>query len=359
MNKLSSVLVLAVLACWVLGCGGPNEAAGGGGGANVGASGDAGGTPKAIPPITMAKAYLADGGARSFQIEYTAHVEKIPAGTKELALWVPVPSDSTAQTITNLAFDAPVKEKVGVEKGHGNRVAYFEIPNPGDQVQVVMRFDCRREEIKTDLEKLAAAGEDDAKKDEARLQPERLVVVNDHVKQIANEAAGDKETTLEKARGLYDRVMHDMTYDKSGTGWGRGDTMHACDSGKGNCTDFHALFISLCRSQGIPADFQIGLFLPYEEVEGASVGGYHCWAWFQVPGRTWVPVDISEADKDPERTDYFFGALTPNRVTLSRGRDIVLEPPQKGEPLNYFLAPYAEADGAPVDATKTWTYQDK
>ena len=46
------------------------------------------------------------------------------------------------------------------------------------------------------------------------------------------------------------------------------------------------------------------------------------------------------------------------RVTLSAGPDITLEPKQDGPPLNYFLNPYAEADGKPVKTDKSWSYQD-
>ena len=45
-------------------------------------------------------------------------------------------------------------------------------------------------------------------------------------------------------------------------------------------------------------------------------------------------------------------------MTLSTGRDLTLEPKQDGEPLNYFLNPYAEADGQPAKTAKTWTYKD-
>jgi transglutaminase-like putative cysteine protease len=153
-------------------------------------------------------------------------------------------------------------------------------------------------------------------------------------------------------------VLARMSYDKSGTGWGRGDTNYACDVGKGNCTDFHALFMSLTRAVGIASGFEIGLYLPYERGKQETPGGYHCWSFFRVPGKTWVPIDASEADRFPERADYFFGAHTPNRVTMSVGRDLVLEPPQQGEPLNYLLNPYAEADGKPVGAEKVWSYRD-
>jgi transglutaminase-like putative cysteine protease len=49
-----------------------------------------------------------------------------------------------------------------------------------------------------------------------------------------------------------------MKYDKSGTGWGHGDTLRASDSKHGNCTDFRSVFISMARAEKIPARFQIG-----------------------------------------------------------------------------------------------------
>lgn len=41
------------------------------------------------------------------------------------------------------------------------------------------------------------------------------------------------------------------------------------------------------------------------------------------------------------------------------GRDIRVEPPQAGDPLNYFIYPYVEVDGRPYTGV-TWTlhFQD-
>ena len=118
--------------------------------------------------------------------------------------------------------------------------------------------------------------------------------------------------------------------------------------------------MALCLAVGIPSRFQIGLFGPYEAQPGEplEVGGYHCWAEFHVPGRGWVPVDISEADKDPAMAETCFGEHTANRVTLSEGRDLILQPPQAGAPLNFFVDPYVEIDGVPhagVRRSVTWT----
>ena len=137
-----------------------------------------------------------------------------------------------------------------------------------------------------------------------------------------------------------------MTYDKTVPGWGHGDTERACDIKKGNCTDFHSLFLSLARAKGIPARFVIGF--PLTAPDG-QVKGYHCWAEFYVKGKGWIPVDASDASKlnDATAKQYLFGNLDPNRVQFTVGRDLVLNP-KTAEPLNFFIYPHAEANGAEV-----------
>ena len=158
------------------------------------------------------------------------------------------------------------------------------------------------------------------------LAPNKLVPLNDTIREKALKLAAGKSTVREKCRAFYDYILSEMTYDKSGKGWGRGDFQHACDVKRGNCTDFHAYFIGLCRNAGIPARFEIGLSVP---TKIGKTGGYHCWAYFWA-GKSWVPVDISEADTHPEKAEYFFGTHCVNRVAISRGSDITLSPKQAG-----------------------------
>jgi transglutaminase-like putative cysteine protease len=302
-------------------------------------------------------ARLKPGDTRTFAITYVAHVADVPAGAKRLRVWLPVPQDSPVQTITGLAFTGGAPT-FGTEKKYGNKIACFDVADPKPTMDVTMTFTCARTEQITDIDKLAQDGVETDPAAATFLAPDRLTIVDDRIRAMAADITADKTTTLEKSKAIYDYVLGHMTYDKSGQGWGRGDTNYACDAGKGNCTDFHALFISLARASGIAAGFEIGLFLPYERGKQEKPGGYHCWSFFRVPGEAWVPVDISEASKNPDRAQYFFGAHTANRVTLSVGRDLVLDPPQAGAPLNYLLDPYAEADGKPVKTSKDWTYKD-
>ncbi len=304
----------------------------------------------------VARGFVLPGESRTFSVDYVGKVSEIPAGTKKLRVWLPVPQDTTVQTIRNLSFSRPAR--VGCEPKYGNAIACWELENPGGTFEVAMKFECTRLEIRTDLALLKSEGQDPDDSFSVFKKADRLVLVDAEMKKLSDEIVRGKTGALEKGRAIYDHVVAKMTYDKNHAGWGLGSTEHACRVGKGNCTDFHALFNSLCRAQGIASGFEIGLYLPYQRKSEEKLGGYHCWAFFRVPGKTWVPVDCSEASRFGDRREFFFGGHTSNRVTLSTGRDIILEPAQSGEPLNYFLNPYAEADGKPVKTEKTWSYKD-
>ena len=73
----------------------------------------------------------------------------------------------------------------------------------------------------------------------------------------------------------------------------------------------------------------------------------------------WVPVDISEADKDPDMNEYYYGNLTENRVTFTIGRELDLTPTQQAGPVNFLVYPYAEIDGkAHTSFRKSFEYED-
>ena len=135
-----------------------------------------------------------------------------------------------------------------------------------------------------------------------------------------------------------------MEYKKTGTGWGNGDTFWACNERYGNCTDFHSLFISLARTEGIPARFEMGFPVPTDR-ESGEISGYHCWVEFWLPEEGWVPIDASEAFKHPEKRELFYGMHPADRLHFSTGRDLRLGKNHRGRPLNYFIYPYVEVDG--------------
>ena len=292
---------------------------------------------------------------RRFQFTYQVTLKDIPAGAQRVRVWIPRAVSDSNQTLVlkKTAGPAPLREMR--EPTFGNHIMYAEILHPqGGHWEFTIEYEVtRREYSKGSYEKLVKAdmGSADTPRPLAQfLAPDRLVPIDGKLKQLADENTSGKQGTVERAHALYDYVFHTVRYDKSGTGWGRGDSLWVCDAKHGNCTDFHSLFISLARAEGIPARFEIGS--PVPAGRDGTIAGYHCWAEFLVHGVGWVPVDISEAWKDPKKHDYFFGSLDANRVQFSVGRDLTLQPRQEGAPLNYFVYPYVEIDGKPFEGVE-------
>jgi Transglutaminase-like superfamily len=284
----------------------------------------------------------AEENSRHFKFRYGFRVKGVPAG-QQLRVWIPLAHSDAYQQVRLLSAngDLPLKKTRGE---NGNLMLYGATKKAGAaEYQFTVEYDVVRKERLAFGPAVKAVNLSKSELSQY-LQPDKLVPTTGLPAELAVQVVNGRSSQLEKARAIYDYVFENMKYDKSGTGWGRGDTLYACNAKKGNCTDFHALFISMARSQGIPSRFEIGFPIPADKDSG-SLGGYHCWSDFYVPGRGWVPVDISEAWKDPAKKDYFFGSNDVNRVQFSQGRDLLLSPHQDGEPLNYFVYPYVEAGG--------------
>jgi transglutaminase-like putative cysteine protease len=298
---------------------------------------------------------------RTFEFTYVAEVRDIPSGTRTVSIWLPYPPSDENQQISDVRIHAPAPWRLTRDPEYGNQILYIRVEAPTDPLlRVEVRFRVQRREYirRPGAVRTASLVEDSDPLLTRWLQPDRLVPIDGWVRERALEVTRDARTDLEKARAIYEWTVSNIRYDKSGTGWGRGDIYYACHVKRGNCTDFHAAFIGFARAVGIPARFEIGFPLPPERGQG-EISGYHCWAQFYLKGHGWVPVDASEAGKTPALRDYFFGAHDENRVLFTIGRDIRLEPPQQGEPLNYFIYPYVEVDGRPFpNVEKRFYFRD-
>jgi Transglutaminase-like superfamily len=284
--------------------------------------------------------------SRHFTFHYAFTIRNVPQGQK-VEIWFPLAHADPFQDVHILSISGDLPLTKARETKFGNTlfhaIARGALKNEYtfDVVYDVVRYEhigLTRDGVNPHLVKASA------KEANEYLTADKLVPVTGRLADIAATEVQGHTGTLDRARALYDYVFSTMRYDKSGSGWGRGDAEWACDSKRGNCTDFHSLFISMARSQGIPARFEIGFPLPANKAS-AEIPGYHCWAEFYDSQDGWVPIDISEAWKDPSKKDYFFGAHDTNRLQFSIGRDLILNPPQAGEPLNYFIYPYVEVDG--------------
>jgi transglutaminase-like putative cysteine protease len=304
-----------------------------------------------------------NASVRNFEFTYLTKIPSTPAGAKTLRMWIPLPQSDPYQAISGLKVESPFPYTKHRDPEYGNEYLYLQVPaaSVNSVTEVRMSFQVRRHEHRVALDtQLATAQLRGLKPPDLHrfLQPDRLVPLQGVIEELSAQETRGIQDPLGKARAIYNYVIASMRYDKSGTGWGNGDAIWACTSKRGNCTDFHSLFIGMARAAGIPSRFEIGFPLPGDQHEGA-IAGYHCWAQFYVESYGWVPVDASEAWKHPDKKDYFFGAHDDNRVQFSVGRDIRLDPLQQGDPLNYFVYPYAELDGKPFAVESKFSFQDR
>ena len=306
----------------------------------------------ALVVVGLFSSFPALGSERTFQLRYTAKIAAPPKG-EPLDLFLPLPAQTDAQEVISLKVEGPLQGVLGTEPRFGNRFWHGHADGTrGGPIEMAVVATVRRKTVRGPLGQPGPSeytAEEKARLAKFLLPDQRVPLKGGPIDKIDAELQAKLGTKASDpavlARAIYDYVVDNMEYKKVGTGWGNGDTFWACSAKYGNCTDFHALFLSLARRRGIPARFEMGFPLP-GEMKSGNVPGYHCWVEFWLPGRGWVPIDASEARKHPDQRDAFFGGQPADRVQLSEGRDLLL-PGMKGEPLNYFIYPYLEVAGAP------------
>lgn len=281
---------------------------------------------------------------RPFTLSYEFRINGIPEGSSTLDIYLPIPPQTDVQVISDFRVSSVTPESVVVDSVYGNQMLRFLIEGDiPDAYHASIEFDITRLEQRESNLKSELSDRERG----LYLKANQMVPIDGP---MASEAANlilanfddpEEVSDYAKAEALYWHLIATMTYDKSGSGWGKGDAEWACNSRRGNCTDIHSVFIGMARSLGIPARFTIGFPIPNDAPSG-RVPGYHCWAEFFTAERGWVAADISEAIKDPTRREYYFGSLDKNRVSFSFGRDIELP---NGKTLNYFVYPVVFVDG--------------
>ena len=283
--------------------------------------------------------------AMDLDITYATTLLKPPRSGGVVRFWIPLPSSDQEQDVTDLSINSPVPNQINIEPKYGNRMVFVESDQLREGDRITLAYRLRR--LRSGMIRDSDNGANHLTlTDRERSSPEILSFVDTVV--------GDEKDPMEIGQKIYYALVDLLTYDKTIPGCGMGISEWTFKNRGGRCDDFHALFRTMMISRGVPVRWEQGLPLPYPsqltaagKIEGDCTGA-HCWVRFYIGGGRWVPVDVSEADKREDMRDYFFGTISPNRFKVSSGRDIVLSPPQEGEPLNTFPFSHGEARGIPM-----------
>ncbi|HLA27838.1 MAG TPA: transglutaminase domain-containing protein [Syntrophales bacterium] len=298
--------------------------------------------------------------AKERRVAVTFHINlSAPANSRDVRLWIPYPVSDENQTVMKGSIDGNYSSYgIYKEKEFGNTLLYADWNNPTKDRHLTYTFTITREEI---VRKDFPKGElsFNQKEFEKYLVATSLGPTVGKVKEKAETITKGKKTSLAKARAIYDWIVDNMYRDPQIKGCGFGEVESLLESMGGKCGDIHSVYVALARSVGVPAREVFGIRIPPGK-EGDMTKAQHCWAEFYLPGYGWVPVDPADVRKimlekklalgeEKEQREYYFGAVDESRIAYGIGRDLILEPPQKDGKLNYFMYPYAEADGKALD----------
>jgi len=310
---------------------------------------------------------------RNFEFVYESRIAAIEAGQGPVHIFLPVPRDDEQQTLEEWSIsvatgDNRIAGAVETESQYGNRYWHGVLPEAnGVPIDIEARYQVLRlaNEVNIGTQDRDLTAAEQQRLAQFLAANSRVAINHPILEPILEEIELQTDTAGQMnqpifARGIYDWVVDNITYKKIGTGWGNGDTFWACNERYGNCTDFHSLFISLARTKGIPARFDMGFPVPEDRAQG-NVAGYHCWVNFYLPEIGWVPIDASEAFNHPEKRELFYGAQPVDRIHFTTGRDLRLGDHHRDRALNYFIYPYVEVGGKRYEGLieSTFSYRDQ
>lgn len=162
------------------------------------------------------------------------------------------------------------------------------------------------------------------------------VVFTDKIKKLAAQAAGSQTNPMLEARAFYDWIGDNVKYSFAREYSTLANISDDCLSNRyGDCGQESLLFITLCRSRGIPARWQSG----WNTFPHATAN--HDWSEIYLAPYGWVPVDpcmgmsalryggaLTPAERR-ELHDFYFGGLDYYRMAANSDHSQQLDPPKQ------------------------------
>ena len=293
-------------------------------------------------------------GTLAFDIRLSA-----PAEAKSVKLWFPYPTSDMEQKIENLTFRGDYSyATLAREPKSGALYLFTDWNTPQAAHTLSVTFHARADERK--VAQLRESSDPFPPEVKKYLDAEFWIPSDaPQIRTLAGKIVQGKQGVLAKARAVYDWTVENTRRDPNVPGCGLGNVEATLAARTGKCADISSVFVALARAAGVPAREVFGLRLG-KPGQTDLTDGHHCWAEFYLPGTGWVPVDPADVRKimlaekldltgAQKQRDYYFGAVDEYRIVLQRGGRGLSFAEGNAEPVNYFMYPYAEVDGRPLD----------
>jgi len=284
---------------------------------------------------------------RTLKLDYRLHVSNIPENAQTAYAWIPMPRKTDYQTLISYKVSGNWKYEIVKDSRYGNSFILVNLLSNKNRkspnAQVMVKYQVKRLSAQP-IAKCKARYDYNKSEMERYLMPDNLVPIDGGIKQEAERIAGGErgEGFCIQANLIFDDIVATVKYDGSGFDITRGDAIRTMDTRTGNSADLNSLFVGETRSLEIPSRLVAGVTIPIGKKGEISV--YHSWSEFFDLDLGWLPVDITNAIKEKDYRESYFGGLDSNRIEFSIGRDIIL-PKSKSVPVNFAIYPHVEIDG--------------
>ena len=254
-----------------------------------------------------------------YRVEHTARFDNRDVSRiKSLELNLPIPGDWPEQQISSLRVEGAGHFQLRNAEGPGRIARSFyhyledrQPPAAGESRSLSVSYMLQCKEIRTDKKRLEKmkfpAYAKDKRTYKYYTRSEKLIEADDpQIMAIADRISKHTEGPYRFAKAAYEFVLDHVEYTSPTPAWGA----KAClKNGKGDCGQYAALFVAICRAGGIPARPVAGCW-------AAGTDQWHCWAEFQLPGVGWLPVGLTSGQRDEAKRDYYFCNLDNNRLAF-------------------------------------------
>ena len=280
--------------------------------------------------------------ALNLRITYTTEILKQPS-VKKINIWMPIPPNDREQEVSDLSVSSRIAYRETMDASQRNNMFFFSAGGLAAGDKIIMNFRIKRYASRVSKEL--------SKNPQMYMEPSEWEKWDDDIIKFVDNLVGNEREPVKIGRKIYDAIIDRLSYVHEVCG--RGVSAITYEEKMGRCDEFHALFRSMMMYKWIPAKWEQGIIIPYPsriqksgKIEADCINA-HSWVKFYIGGNRWIPVDLSEAKRRPDLRDFYFGNLPPNRIKMSEGRGITLNPKQESV-INTFPYSYAEADGIPL-----------
>ena len=306
---------------------------------------------------------------RTYEITTSVSLKRVSGPTR---LWLPLPlnQDTLYQRTLGHTWNDNADTATMRRLPDGNLEVYFCEWKSGLEPQIQLTTTVTTADRHFDVTKRTVAPE---REDILRhnLQSSPYIPNEGDAHTLGERIVGRIKDPVAQGKAIYDWVIDNSLYSPELPGVGSGDVRKQFESGQfgGRSADINGLFVSLCRSIGIPARCVYGLrvgssrlFRSLGVQDDNATRAQHVRAEFYIPGYGWIPVDPSDvrrvialegvSERDSKLATLrrvLFGVWEMNWIAYNVGHDVTL--PGSRHTVPFLILPQLESPEGRRDGT--------